>query len=72
MLVFRHSSPIAGSGLLAVANAMGISIWRVGAATLWNAFMDDNASTSFLATHGKTSLCKFKPNIEDLLIFIKK
>jgi hypothetical protein len=70
--VFRHSFPTAGLGLLVLANAMDNSTWRAGIAALWNASVDDTASTYFLATHGKTSLCKFNPNIEYLLIFMKK
>jgi hypothetical protein len=68
---FRHSSPTDGPGLLADADAMGSSTRRVGATTLWNTSVNDTALTYFHATHGKTSLCKFDPNIEDLLIFMK-
>jgi hypothetical protein len=66
-----HSSPTVRSGLLAVADAVGSSTYRAGTVALWNAYVDYTASTYFLATHDKTSLCKFNPNIEDLLIFIK-
>jgi hypothetical protein len=38
-------SPTAGSGLLAIANVMGSSTWRTGAATLWNASVDNTTST---------------------------
>jgi hypothetical protein len=69
--VFQHSSPTVGSGLLATADAMGNSTWRVGIITLCNASVEDIVSTYFLATHGKTNLCKFNPNIDDLLIFMK-
>jgi hypothetical protein len=50
---------------------MGSSTWRAGIAALWNASVDGTALTYFLATHSKTSLCKFDPNIEDFLIFMK-
>jgi hypothetical protein len=69
--VFWHSSPTPRLGLLVVTDDVGSSTWRVGVVTLWNASVDDAASTYFLATRGKTSLCKFDPNIEDLLIFMK-
>jgi hypothetical protein len=62
--------PTTGPGLLAIADAMGSFTWRAGATTHWIASMDDTTSTYFLATHGKTSLCKFDLNIEDLLCFI--
>jgi hypothetical protein len=68
---FRHSSLTPESRLLVVADAMGNSTWRAGTATLWNASVVDTASIYFLDTHGKTNLCKFDPNIEDLLIFMK-
>jgi hypothetical protein len=42
-----------------------------GVAALWNASVDDAASTYILVTHDKISLCKFDPNIEDLLFFMK-
>jgi hypothetical protein len=69
--IFEHSSLTTGSELLAAANVMGTSTWRAGATSLWNASVDDIPSTYFLTTHGKTSLCKFNPNIDELLIFIK-
>jgi hypothetical protein len=50
---------------------MGSSTWRAGIAALWNASVDGTALTYFLATHSKTSLCKFDPNIGDFLIFMK-
>jgi hypothetical protein len=69
--VFQHSSPTAGSELLAVADVMDTSTWRAGAAALWNASVDDTTSTYFLITHDKISLWKFDPNVDDLLIFMK-
>jgi hypothetical protein len=57
--------------LLAAADTMGTSTWRASATTLWNASTDDIALTYFLATHDKTSLYKFDPNVDDLLIFMK-
>jgi hypothetical protein len=57
-LDFQHSSSIDGLGLLAVTNAMVRSTWRAGIAALWNASVDDTASTYFHATHRKTGLCK--------------
>jgi hypothetical protein len=54
------------SGLL--ADAVGSSTWTVGIVGLWNASVDNTASTYFLATHSKTSLCKFDPKIEGLSI----
>jgi hypothetical protein len=68
--VFKHSSPTAGSGVLADGDAMGIATWRASIATLWNATMDDTALTYFLTTHNKTSLCNFDPNVNELLIFL--
>jgi hypothetical protein len=71
--IFQHSPPpTVRTGLLAITDDVGMSPWREGAAALWNASMDDITSTYFLTTHNKTSLCKFDPNIEDLLIFMKK
>jgi hypothetical protein len=57
---WRHSSPTDGLGVLAVANAVGISTWRAGATALWITSIEDNAALTydFHATHGKTSLCK--------------
>jgi hypothetical protein len=69
--VFQHSSPTTGSGLLVITNAVGSSTWRADVTTLWNASMDETASTYFLGTHGKTTLCKFDPNVIDLLFFMK-
>jgi hypothetical protein len=71
MLVFWHSSPTVGSGLLAVADTMGRSTWRADAAALPIASVDDTASIYFLTTHSKIRLCKFDPNIKYLLIFMK-
>jgi hypothetical protein len=68
---FQHSSSIVGSGLLATVNVVGSSSWMASATALWNASVDDTASTYLLATHGKTSLCKFDPNKVNLLIFMK-
>jgi hypothetical protein len=67
--VFQHYSPTVRSGLLAVVDVVGSSTWKASAATVWNASVDDTASTYFLTTHSKTSLCKFDPNVVDLLIF---
>jgi hypothetical protein len=54
-----HSSPIDGSGVLAIADAVGSSTWRAGAAALWITSMKNTAWTyDFHATHGKTSLYK--------------
>jgi hypothetical protein len=64
--VFQHSSPRVGSGLLVVADAVGTSTWRESVDALWNASVDDTAPTYFLTTHGKTSLCKFEPNVDDM------
>jgi hypothetical protein len=69
--VFCHSSLTTESGLLVVVDIVGSSTWSAGATALWNASMYDTASTYFLATHGKRSLCKFDPNIGDLSIFMK-
>jgi hypothetical protein len=56
--VWRHSSPIDGSGVLADADAMGISTWRVGVAALWIASVEGTAALTydFHTTHGKTNL----------------
>jgi hypothetical protein len=70
-LVFQHSSAIAGSRLLATTNAMGSSTRRAGVASLLHASVDDTATTYFLTTNGKTKLCKFNPNVVNLLIFMK-
>jgi hypothetical protein len=63
--------PTIGSGLLAVVDTGASFTWRAGAIALWNASMDGTVLTYLLATHRKTGLCKFDPNIEDLLIFMK-
>jgi hypothetical protein len=55
---FQHSSPTAGSGLLAIADVVESFTRRAGITALWNASVDDIASTYFHATLGKTSLCK--------------
>jgi hypothetical protein len=67
---FRHSSPIAGSGLLAITDAMGSSTRRVGVTALWKAFMDDTTSTYFHATHSKTNLCKTRLRMYTCLFHI--
>jgi hypothetical protein len=68
---WRPSCPTDGSGLLSAATAVGISTWRIGAnaavgistwragtATLWIAFVEDNATLTydFYATHDKIKL----------------
>jgi hypothetical protein len=68
--LFQHSSTV-GSGLLVTTDVVGSSTLRTCTTTLWNASVDDTALTYFLSTHEKTSLCKFNPNVVDLLIFIK-
>jgi hypothetical protein len=52
--------PTNGSGVLVVADAVGISTWRAGTAALWIASIEDTIASidDFHATHGKTSLCK--------------
>jgi hypothetical protein len=56
---FWHSSPTDGLGLLAIVDAVGSSICRIGAATLWIASVEDTASTyDFHVTHSKTIFCK--------------
>jgi hypothetical protein len=57
---FRYSSPIDGSGVLAVADTMGISTRRAGAIALWIVSVEDTAASTydFHATHCKTSFCK--------------
>jgi hypothetical protein len=57
-LGFRYSSPTDGLGLLDIVDAMENSTWRAGVTTLWNASVDDTASTYFHATHDNTRLCK--------------
>jgi hypothetical protein len=69
--VFHHSSPTVGSGLLVVADVVGSSTWRAGVVALWNASVDDTASTYFVATHSKIWFCKLDSNIDDLLFFMK-
>jgi hypothetical protein len=57
---WRHSSPTNGSGVLAIADAVGISTWRVGTTALWIAFVEEDAASTydFDVTHGKISLYK--------------
>jgi hypothetical protein len=56
---FQHSSPIDGSGVLAIDDAVGTSTRRAGTVAFWITFVEDTTSTyDFHATHGKTSLCK--------------
>jgi hypothetical protein len=51
-----HSYPIDESGVLAVADVVGSSMWRAGTAALWIASVEDTASTYDLhATHDKTT-----------------
>jgi hypothetical protein len=42
---FQHSSPTDGSGVLAVADAVGSSTWREGVTTLWITSGEDTALT---------------------------
>jgi hypothetical protein len=48
---------------------MGTSTWKASTAALWNAAVDDTALTYFHTINGKTSLCKFDPNVDVMLIF---
>jgi hypothetical protein len=67
--ILQHSTLTVRSGLLDVVDVMGSSTRRI--AVLCNAIVDDTTLAYFVTTHDKTSLCKFDPNVVDLLIFMK-
>jgi hypothetical protein len=54
---WRHSSTTDGSGVLDVADAVGISTWRARVTALWITSIEDIAALTYdiHSTHGKTS-----------------
>jgi hypothetical protein len=44
---WRHSSSTDGSGVLVIVDAMGISTWMAGVATLWIASVEDTIALTY-------------------------